>query len=130
MALYVPHSIFHLARLLYVRQETFGPYYVTSVRGTYTYWAQRWQKIQNFHFQASVPLFKLWSTCFTTLRILSFDSFFVLIPRHMKGIPKSGECQLPRRYNVTQHTKTNKMHATVFTSLVLSSAKHILLKFI
>ena len=28
MALYTPHSIFHLARLLYVRPETFGPYYV------------------------------------------------------------------------------------------------------
>ena len=26
MALYIPHSIFHLARLLYVRPETFGPY--------------------------------------------------------------------------------------------------------
>ena len=28
MALYIPHSIFHLAWLLYVRPETFGPYYV------------------------------------------------------------------------------------------------------
>ena len=28
MALYIPHSIFHLARLLYVRPETSGPYYV------------------------------------------------------------------------------------------------------
>jgi hypothetical protein len=28
MALYIPHSIFHLARLLYVRPETFKPYYV------------------------------------------------------------------------------------------------------
>ena len=28
MALYIPHSIFHLGRLLYVRPETFGPYYV------------------------------------------------------------------------------------------------------
>ena len=28
MALYIPHSIFHLARLLYVRPETFGPRYV------------------------------------------------------------------------------------------------------
>ena len=28
MALYIPHSIFHLARLLYVRPETFGAYYV------------------------------------------------------------------------------------------------------
>ena len=28
MALYIPHSIFHLARLLYVRPETFGPDYV------------------------------------------------------------------------------------------------------
>ena len=30
MALYIPHSIFHLARLLYVRPETFGPNYVHS----------------------------------------------------------------------------------------------------
>ena len=28
MALYTPHSIFHLARLSYVSPETFGPYYV------------------------------------------------------------------------------------------------------
>ena len=28
MALYIPHSIFHLARLLYVRPETFEPYCV------------------------------------------------------------------------------------------------------
>ena len=27
MALYIPHSIFHLGRLLYVRPETFRPYY-------------------------------------------------------------------------------------------------------
>ena len=31
MALYIPHSIFHLAPLLYVRPETFGPYYVPQV---------------------------------------------------------------------------------------------------
>ena len=31
MALYIPHSIFHLARLLYVRPETFGPYYVPNI---------------------------------------------------------------------------------------------------
>ena len=30
MALYIPHSILHLARLLYVRPETFGPCYVLS----------------------------------------------------------------------------------------------------
>ena len=28
MALHIPHSIFHLARLLYVRPVSFGPYYV------------------------------------------------------------------------------------------------------
>ena len=33
MALYIPHSIFHLARLLYVRPETFGPYYVHFISG-------------------------------------------------------------------------------------------------
>ena len=32
MALYIPHSIFHLARLLYVRPENFGPYYVSKVK--------------------------------------------------------------------------------------------------
>ena len=31
MALYIPHSIFHLARRLYVSPETFGPYYVCCV---------------------------------------------------------------------------------------------------
>ena len=31
MALYIPHSIFHLARLLYVSPETFGPYYVYTL---------------------------------------------------------------------------------------------------
>ena len=31
MALYIPHSIFHLARLLYVRPGTFGTYYVAVV---------------------------------------------------------------------------------------------------
>ena len=30
MALYIPHSILHLARLLYVRPETFGPYCVSN----------------------------------------------------------------------------------------------------
>ena len=30
MALYIPHSIFHLERLLYIRPETFGPYYVCN----------------------------------------------------------------------------------------------------
>ena len=30
MAVYIPHSIFRLARILYVRQENFGPNYVFS----------------------------------------------------------------------------------------------------
>ena len=34
MALHIPQSIFHLARLLYVRLETFGPYYVEQVIAT------------------------------------------------------------------------------------------------
>ena len=39
MALYIPHSIFHLARLLYVRPETFGPYYVDYMA------EDRWPKV-------------------------------------------------------------------------------------
>ena len=35
MALYIPHSIFHLARLLYVRPETSGPYYLTTYMNLY-----------------------------------------------------------------------------------------------
>ena len=38
MALYIPHSIFHLARLLYVRPETFGPYYVPTQRQSFEIW--------------------------------------------------------------------------------------------
>ena len=34
MALYIPHSVFHLVRLLYVRPETFGPYYVVAIEVT------------------------------------------------------------------------------------------------
>jgi hypothetical protein len=30
MALYIPRSIFHLAPLLFLKPETFGPYYVES----------------------------------------------------------------------------------------------------
>jgi len=30
MALYIPQSILHLARSLYVRPETYGPTYVTG----------------------------------------------------------------------------------------------------
>ena len=37
MALYIPHSIFHLALLMYVRPETFGPYYVHTYAYTYGY---------------------------------------------------------------------------------------------
>ena len=38
MALYIPHSIFHLARLLYVRPETSGPYYVYQLaKGKHNY---------------------------------------------------------------------------------------------
>ena len=31
MALCIPHNVFHLARLLYVRPETFGPYYILFI---------------------------------------------------------------------------------------------------
>ena len=56
MALYIPHSIFHSARLLYVRPETFGPYYVHTYTHTYTHgavsqytapfsWSSQWPSI-------------------------------------------------------------------------------------
>ena len=32
MALYIPHSVFHLARILYVRPENPGPHYVYAVQ--------------------------------------------------------------------------------------------------
>ena len=40
MALYIPRSIFHLAWLLYVRPETFGPYYV------YLYFSEKSGKLE------------------------------------------------------------------------------------
>ena len=55
MALYIPHSILHLARLLYVGPETFGPYYVrwcTKPGGTHRLSLQYLEKKkQNFNFR-------------------------------------------------------------------------------
>ena len=44
MALYIPHTIFHLAQLLYIRPETFGPFYV------YVYVVYLHDKLTNAHF--------------------------------------------------------------------------------
>ena len=41
MALYIPHSIFHMARLLYVRPETFGPYYVHCLSSLFKFQAEQ-----------------------------------------------------------------------------------------
>ena len=44
MALYIPHSIFHLARVLYVRPETFGP--TTYLRQTQAFLnTYEWQRL-------------------------------------------------------------------------------------
>ena len=53
MTLYIPHSIFHLARLLYVRPETFGPYYVEhlkSVEISYTSFVISFQFVLPIYF--------------------------------------------------------------------------------
>ena len=40
MALYIPHSIFHLARVLFVRSETFGTWsYLTVWNADHSFWA-------------------------------------------------------------------------------------------
>ena len=45
MALYIPHSIFHLVRFLYVKLETFGPYYVCySIGPAIRKCPSRWRK--------------------------------------------------------------------------------------
>ena len=51
MALYIPHSIFHFARLLYVRPETFGPYYVDCCLLGYVY--RRFGRTSCLHFRRS-----------------------------------------------------------------------------
>ena len=48
MALYIAHSIFQLARLLYVRPETFGPYYVYTRYDTIRYWPRMQTAMQCF----------------------------------------------------------------------------------
>ena len=48
MALYIPHSIFHLALLLYVRPETFGPCYVYHVLINSHGYAYAVDVVQNF----------------------------------------------------------------------------------
>ena len=54
MAIYIPHSIFHLARLLYVRPDTFGPYYVYVGR------RQRLNTVVSYgEVAGSIPVFRL-----------------------------------------------------------------------
>ena len=47
MALYIPHSIFQLARLLYVRPENLGPYYVQVLNFYFKIYLQ----VLNFYFK-------------------------------------------------------------------------------
>ena len=66
MALYIPHSIFHLARLLYVRQETFGPYYIHTISRSALYYffhphpskKEQNSKFRTFKFQVSIKKYK------------------------------------------------------------------------
>ena len=51
MALYIPHSIFHLARLLYVRPETFEPYYV---RNTCPFFTELFQQTSSILLQQDI----------------------------------------------------------------------------
>ena len=51
MALCIPYSIFYLARLLYVRPETFGPYYVIE---DYTF-----LRIRNFEDSQSIKMTRI-----------------------------------------------------------------------
>ena len=70
MALYIPHSIFHLALLLYVRWETFGPpyyiplrllwAYVTFSRVDFTFITQWYTRI----IPSSTPISLKWSPTF------------------------------------------------------------------
>ena len=59
MALYIPHSIFHLALFLYVRPETFGPYYICVTKlpiAQYTLpeW-KKWQLIIEYKGSLTLP---------------------------------------------------------------------------
>ena len=60
MALYIPHSILNLARLLYVRPETFGPYYVYFLpSGPYFSSVKSEWKVKTFtYFRFLVPSFE------------------------------------------------------------------------
>ena len=59
MELCIPHSIFHLVRLLYVRQETFGPYYVLPLQLHF----DRWQvKKKTYYFDTKTHGFLLKKT--------------------------------------------------------------------
>ena len=93
MALYISHSIFHLARLLYVGPETFGPYYVlifsllnhvslnvstSRIIVGIVSWTHR-----TFYLAISLSLLNMWRTRFNSgnLNVRSYKSgrFYVQI---------------------------------------------------
>jgi hypothetical protein len=67
MALYIPRSIFHLARLLYVRPETFGPTLVPYV-------------FRNFRFfQLTRIVLPVWQQLLITPGVQRVSTSFIIV---------------------------------------------------
>ena len=118
MALYIPHSIFHLARLLYVRPETFGPYYVhralRKVHSPPPYFCQIWKKL--------------------ALSRHIFENKILNIKFHKN--PSSGNQAVPREWTEGQtNDEANDSHSLLVISRlhvqiqILFSFQNFLLKF-
>ena len=78
MTLYVPHSIFHLARPLYVRPETVGPYCVYEseyVRCSLSAEDSLKIKITSFFFGLQHDIWLI--SRYEVLKEMSFESYFL-----------------------------------------------------
>ena len=115
MALYIPHSIFHLARLLYVRPETFGPYYVYIFNCNITYRrritdviletaelrATRYQiinEMKTFWRRRNPNLFKYLETCNKTT-----DTYTTWLKQHLHS-RRSGANRNSCKQEMSTHT--------------------------
>ena len=94
MALYIPHSIFHLARLLYVRQQTFGPsYYIggPSSNATKNSWFS-WKSMRWRPYVASRACSWWYCDLVCNMTALHSKVFTRVSDRAFVGLPFHGAC--------------------------------------
>ena len=142
MALYITHSIFHLARLLYVRPETFEPYYLPYLYVQPSSWrwifrfetCRRHQKLKYEYRKGAFCWFILYN-CITMhgAKNIKMPSVIHDLHYHLALIiPHNNKvhkplCALHRHYQTYRHTHFN-IEVHVIISLLHCCSSYMIKK--